>query len=103
MNKVKILVLAIALLVMSLSLSAAPKGDGAVALKSKHNHLFVLKTNRKFVGATVEVVSSHGEVLTSQLLDKKKLIIDFKNVRQGAYTIRVVKGDRVEKFNYLNI
>lgn len=103
MNKPKIIVLAIALLVMVLSVSASPKNEGVSAVKSKHNSLFVLKTDKKFVGATVQVVSSRGSVITSQTLEKRKLFIDFKNVEQGSYTVRVTKGNEVREFNYLKI
>jgi hypothetical protein len=103
MNKPKIIVLAVALLVMALSVSASPKNEGVSAVKSKHNSLFVLKTDKKFKGATVEVVSSKGEVITSHTMDKRKLIIDFKYAQQGAYTIRLRKGEEVRQFNYLNI
>ena len=103
MNKPKIIVLAIALLVMALSASAAPKNEGVNAIKSKHNSLFVLKTNRKFVGATVEVVSSRGTMISSQRLAKRTMSIDFKSVEQGSYTVRIKKGNEVRVFNYLNI
>ena len=103
MNKPKILVLTIALLVMVLSLSASPKNEGVSAVKSKHNSLFVLKTDKKFIGATVEVVSSRGDIVTSHTMEKRRLIIDFKYVQQGAYTIRLTKGNEVRQFNYLNI
>jgi cytochrome oxidase Cu insertion factor (SCO1/SenC/PrrC family) len=103
MNKPKIIVLAIALLVMALSVTASPKNEGVSTVKSKHNSLFVLKTDKKFIGATVEVVSSKGDVVTSHTMEKRKLIIDFKYVQQGAYTIRVTKGSEVKQFNYLNI
>jgi hypothetical protein len=103
MNKPKILVLTIALLVMTLSLNASPKDEGVSAVKSKHNDLFMLKTCRKFVGATVEVISSRGEIITSKKMSKRKMIIDFKYVQQGSYTVRLVKGSNVREFNYLNI
>ena len=103
MNKPKIIVLAIALLVMALSVSASSRNEGVSAVKSKHNSLLVLKTDKKFIGATVEVVSSKGEVITSQTLEKRKLFIDFKGVAQGSYTVRLTKGKRVKEINYLKI
>jgi hypothetical protein len=103
MNKPKILVLTIALLVMVLSVSASPKNEGVNAIKSKHNDLFMLKTNRQFAGATVEVISSRGEVITSKKMNRRKMVIDFKYTQQGSYTVRLVKGSNVKEFNYLNI
>lgn len=103
MNKPKILILAIALLVMVLSASASSNNEGVSAVKSKHNSLLVLKTGKKFIGATVEVVSSKGAVITSQKLEKRKLFIDFRAVEQGSYTVRITKGNRVKEINYLKI
>ncbi|HEY0742344.1 MAG TPA: hypothetical protein VGD40_12810 [Chryseosolibacter sp.] len=103
MNKPKILILAIALLVMVLSASATTTNEGVSAVKSKHNSLLVLKTDKKFVGATVEIVSSKGAVITSQKLEKRKLFIDFRDVDQGSYTVRITKGNRVKEINYLKI
>jgi hypothetical protein len=103
MNKPKALLLAIALLVMVLSLSATEKNEGVSAVKSKHNSLFVLKADREFVGATVEVLSSKGDLITSSTLGRRKMVIDFKAVEQGSYTVRLTKGAEVRQFNYLNI
>ena len=88
---------------MALSVAASPKNEGVSAVKSKHNSLLVLKTDKQFLGATVEIVSSKGTVITSHTLEKKKLFIDFKGVAQGSYTVRITKGDQVKEINYLKI
>jgi cytochrome oxidase Cu insertion factor (SCO1/SenC/PrrC family) len=75
--------------------------DTVSASGPKMKDLFVLKTNRKFVGATVEIISTSGEVITSSQLQKRKLVIDFEQVRFGAYTIRLTKGDRKEEFIFI--
>jgi hypothetical protein len=62
--------------------------------------LFVLKASRKFKGAEVEVFSSSGYLVMSKKLTKRKLIIDFKNVRKGNYRIKVNKGDNHEEFQF---
>jgi hypothetical protein len=103
MNKPKILILAIALLVMVLSLNASTKNEGISAEKSKHSNLFVLKADKKFIGATIEILSSKGSVITSHTLGKRKLFIDFRDVEQGSYTVRLTKGNEVREFNYLKI
>ena len=50
--------------------------------------------------ATVEVHSAAGDLVTSQKLTSKKMIIDFKNVKFGTYTIQVKKNGAVQEFNY---
>lgn len=103
MNKPKAILLAIALLVMVLSLSASEKNDGVSTLKSKHNSVFVVKADRQFVGAVIEVRSSKGDLITASKLGRRKMIIDFKHVEQGSYTVRIIKGTQIREFNYLHI
>ena len=67
--------------------------------KSKDS-LFVLRAEKKFVGATVEIYASTGELVTSKSLNKRKMIIDFGSVMKDTYTIVVVKGDEKQEFHY---
>lgn len=62
--------------------------------------LFVFKTGKKLIGATVEIRSADGDLLTTQNLRNKKMIIDFSSVDLGTYIIRVSKGKRTEEFIY---
>jgi hypothetical protein len=64
-------------------------------------NVFIHKTSRKFLGATVEIIGSNGMVITSSQLQKRKLIIDFGDVRYGSYTIRLSKGNATEEFIYI--
>lgn len=66
-----------------------------------HNNLFVVRADRKLRGAHVEILSATGEVITAQQIQKRKMIIDFKDVQLGTYTIRVSKGDRRQEFLYV--
>ena len=67
---------------------------------SRHKNLFVFKTDKKFMGAKVEVLSSNGDVVTSQMLKKRKMIIDFCDVKHGAYTIRITKDNEIKEYQY---
>jgi cell division protein FtsB len=66
----------------------------------KEKNLFVLKANKKLLGANIEVLHSNGEVVTAQILTKRKMIIDFSDVKKGEYTIRITKGKQQEEFQY---
>ncbi len=68
---------------------------------SKHKNLFVFKTEKQFVGARVEVYNSKGELVTSQSLQKRKMVIDFGDVKFDTYTIRIVKGQAQQEFKYI--
>ena len=80
--------------------SAAPFG-GAVSGNAKENNLFVVKAARKLVGATVEIYSGDGVLVTAQYMEKRKMVIDFRTAASGAYTIKVVKGDATHEFHFV--
>ncbi len=71
--------------------------------REKEKDLYVLKTDRSFVGAQVSIYSSKGSVMTSQLLKKKKVVIDFSDVKEGFYLIRVSKGKKVKEFQFVKL
>ena len=72
--------------------------DGAAV---KHKSLFVFKAQKKLIGGQVEIFSSNGDLLTTQMLYKKKMVIDFNDVRFGVYTIRVTKGGEIKEFHFV--
>lgn len=83
-------------------LSMTTTGQAQVDVTTQANeNLFVLKASRKFKGAEVEVLSSSGYLVSSQKLTRRKLIIDFKNVRTGSYRIKVKKGNAQEEFQFV--
>ena len=63
-------------------------------------NLFIYRAEKKFQGAKVEILGVNGEVLTQQHMRNRKVIIDFRDVRFGTYTIRVSKGDHTQEFTY---
>lgn len=69
--------------------------------KSKEKSLFILKTNKKFIGARVEIFQANGALIAAQHLEKKKVVIDFSEVRKGSYTIRVSKGQEKQEYLYV--
>jgi hypothetical protein len=103
MKKIKITLIGVAVLVIilthSISGSAATR-EGELPVTGKYKNLFVFKADRNFVGGKVEVLYSNGDVVTAQTLQKRKMIIDFGDVKHGSYTIRISKGDRVKEFQY---
>jgi hypothetical protein len=75
--------------------------DGVLNGKGhKHKSLFVYRAQKNMVGAQVEIFSSNGELLTTQTLYKKKMVIDFDSARFGNYTIRITKGINTKEFHY---
>jgi hypothetical protein len=100
MNKLKIILIIAAFFVIAQTVSAAPTPANGGTVRIKGKTLFVFKTDKKFIGATVEVIYANGDIVTSQKLEKRKMVIDFADVKSGDYTIRVKKGKRIEEFYY---
>jgi hypothetical protein len=92
---------AAALVFLSTTAQAASPKETIIIGHSKNKDLLVFKTEKKFAGALVEVYTSQGELLTSQHLLKRKMIIDFGSVMKDTYTIRVVKGNAIREYQYI--
>ena len=81
--------------------STSIAGTNPVDVKEvKEKNLVVFKATKKLIGASVEVIHSSGDVVTAQILAKRKMIIDFSDVKEGSYTIRITKGKQTEEFAY---
>jgi len=100
MNKLKIILIIAAFFVIAQLVSAAPTLAGSGTVRIKDKTLFIFKTDKKFVGATIDIIYANGDVVASQKLEKRKMVIDFADVKPGEYTVRVTKGKRVEEFYY---
>jgi hypothetical protein len=98
-NLLKIIVLT--LFISSVTGTITFGGTDPVDVKDvREKNLLVFKANKKLLGASVEVIYSNGDVLTAQILAKRKMIIDFSDVKEGAYTIRITKGKQKEEIQY---
>lgn len=89
------------LLITASAVQAAPREEVVDVVPSKYKNLFVFKAERKFVGGTVEVYYSNGDLVTTHTIEKRKMIIDFCDVKFGEYTIRIKKGNEVEEYRYV--
>jgi hypothetical protein len=89
-----------ALILISTAVSTAHGHDDIPAAGSTYKNLFVFKTDRKLVGARVEILNATGDLVTWQTLQKRKIIIDFCAASFGTYTIRVTKNGKVREYFY---
>ncbi len=82
-------------------MAAALPGDDVIVLESKKKNLFIFKIDKELLGSEVVVTYSTGEEVASMTMKKKKVIIDFCDVKFGVYTIKVMKdGNAVEEFTF---
>lgn len=68
---------------------------------SKHKNLFVMKLDRDMLGAKVEVFYSNGDLVSQQTISRRKVIIDFCDVKFGSYRIVVSKNEDKQEYFYL--
>lgn len=67
---------------------------------SKDKNLFVVRADKHFEGAKVEIFATSGQLLTVQTVEKKKLYIDFGDAVLGTYTIKVTKDEKVQEYQF---
>ena len=71
------------------------------SIASKHPNLFVFKVDRKFKKAMIEIYSFDGDLVAITALAKRKMVINFCDVKSGTYIIKVKKNNRVEEFQFV--
>jgi hypothetical protein len=102
MKKV-VLVLALLTCLIGANKAQAAKNPGAkmVIVLAVDKELFYFELEREyFEGAVVEIADVDGEVVHSDVLKSKKMVIDFFDVPAGKYVIKVKKGVVTEEFNF---
>jgi|GEM_PF-1715544 len=91
----------ITLLFVITSVFARPVNETDKIAPVKSKSLFVFKAHKKFLGARVDILTEGGSIITTQQLEKRKVIIDFGSVKMGTYTIRVSKGGKTQAYQYI--
>lgn len=75
--------------------------ETGAARRPSQEQVFAFKAGRKLIGASIEIFYSNGDRIVCRKLRRKKVIVDFSNVRVGEYTIRIEKGEYTQVYQYL--
>jgi flagellar hook assembly protein FlgD len=102
---VKIFLVIVVLIALASAVFAAPvkikKDTSAVTLTLTHyKDLLILRADKSFIGAVVEIHDAAGKLVATSELHKKKMIVDFYDIPYGSYTIQVVKNNEKKEFKY---
>lgn len=105
---VKIFLLIVLLGVLASAVFAAPaaafKKDkdtvNVTVTPTHYKNLLILKADKTYMGAAVEVHNATGVVVATSRIHKKKMIIDFYDIPYGAYTICVITNKNTVEFSY---
>ncbi|MBS1558553.1 MAG: hypothetical protein JST69_07465 [Bacteroidetes bacterium] len=90
----------LSLFTASVAVFAVDSGRSVQVLSMKEKNLFGFKADKVWMRAQVEILAVNGDCIMCQTLTKHKMMINFRDVRPGTYTIRVSKGERTEEFQY---
>jgi len=99
MKTLKTLVLLVVLITGSQFVQAKDKTCSSIEVLSIKRDIFYFKANEEFTGATIEVYAADTLIFTNQVAHRKTLI-DFYFEKPGVYTIKIIKGSKVEEFTY---
>ncbi len=70
------------------------------AVATKEQNVFEFRVDRKFKRALIEVYQADGELVAVTAISRRKMIINFNDVKAGKYVIKVKKFNQVEVFNF---
>jgi hypothetical protein len=89
------------LLLTSYSTLTFGSDDQMARAKDSNQNRVVIKVDREFIGGRLEVLSAAGHQVTAQRVIRRKLIVDFCDVKTGIYTIVIKKDDRTRKSEFV--
>jgi len=92
--------LLLTLLIFGAGLAVNAKDHNPVAILSTHGGLLYLKFHKSMKGATIEIRNEQDSVVLREVIDTKKVMIDFYYKKAGKYIVKISKGDLLEVFSY---
>lgn len=78
------------------SFSSHATGKVEVLKTDQDKSSFLIKLDRELVGGTIDIVYSNGDVVTKEVLKRKKLLLDMSKVKEGEYTVIFNNGADTE-------
>lgn len=93
----KNLFLSLALCAGVMAESLASDVDQVISSTSR----LTLKLNKEFLGGEVRVYNGNRELVISQRMKKRKVLIDFSDAMVGGYTVQLMKGPHQQEFYFM--
>ncbi len=91
-----ILTLAFALI----TIASFAKDKESVHVISTRLNVVYLKVEKEFTGSVLEIYNEEGNMIATQTIVDRKVLIDFDLVANGHYTIKVKKDSEVTVVDY---
>jgi hypothetical protein len=98
-----ILIFALALMVSALSSQAgtAPSKYDVKVISTKR-YIFYFKVDKRLIGANVQILDENQKEVSSEMVLRSRMILDFFFLRPGNYTVRISKDGAAVSFPYAN-
>jgi hypothetical protein len=90
------------LLAFVCSLQVTEAGN-PVSILSVSSSIIYFKVDKIFIGAELEIEDERGNLVATEIILHKKVIVDFYFKTAGKYRIRIKKGTFEETFMYENL
>ena len=94
-----ILITAFALITLA---SFAKEKEAVQVLAARMNTLY-LKVEKDFTGSTIEIYNEAGELIATEAITERKILIDFDAVCNGVYTIKIKKNNEETVLDYHHV
>ncbi len=95
------IIICLSLFTTSVRVFATHKEKPVQLITQKGNNLFAFKVSKPWQYAHVEVLAVNGDCVSCQTLMRRKMVINFQDVKAGTYTIKISKGEYVQEFEYV--
>jgi len=87
---------------ITLASFANAKPETVQVIAARMNTLY-LKVEKDFTGSTIEIFNEAGELIASEQITERKILIDFDMVCNGLYTIKVKKNNEETVLDYHHV
>jgi hypothetical protein len=77
-----------------------PQKDKSVVVITTRMDIFYFKVNKEMMGGLIEIFDDKDEIMASQSITQKKMLLDFIDAKPGTYNIRISNGHTVREFEF---
>lgn len=100
MKTLKVLLVAILISISTNMFAKVVPSDSIKSVTdSSQSELIMLRIEKDQIGSEVMVFHSSGDLVMSKIVKRKKMVIDFSEVKYGTYTVILMKdGAEIDSF-----
>jgi hypothetical protein len=93
----------VAIIILGMFYSISAKDQNPVSILSTSCSILYLKFNKSMYGAKLEIKNDRDSIVVSEVVNSRKVIIDFYYKDPGKYQITITKDDLLQSFSYVSL